>query len=205
MRDAIPLPALYKGSGLGLGRPAWPIKIRKAQGARTDPLPQPATTRFPASTVCHPRRMGDTWRTCRTEGTGETTTPHPVILGSGRLEDRASAPFSKWAVPPRLPPSMGKARTAPLLRCDACLREPTPRMPPTSHAPPHAAPRAGIVGSAVREEPYRGKNRPACPRTVFGPSPTTHYAYVWPRPGGSCRCTKRGVHFLYPYNCARAV
>ena len=21
----------------------------------------------------------------------------------------------------------------------------------------------------------------------------------------SCRCTKRGVHFLYPYNCARAV
>ena len=31
------------------------------------------------------------------------------------------------------------------------------------------------------------------------------YAYVWPRPGGSCRCTKRGVHFLYPYNCARAV
>src|SRR4051812_16394377 len=30
-------------------------------------------------------------------------------------------------------------------------------------------------------------------------------AYVWPRLGGSCRCTKRGVHFLYPYNCARAV
>ena len=28
---------------------------------------------------------------------------------------------------------------------------------------------------------------------------------VWPRPGGSCRCTKRGVHFLYPYNYAWAV
>ena len=47
MRDAIPPPALYKGSGLGLGRPARPIKIRKAQGARTDPPPQPAMARFP--------------------------------------------------------------------------------------------------------------------------------------------------------------
>src|SRR4051812_734653 len=78
-------------------------------------------------------------------------------------------------------------------------------MPPMSHTPPHAAPHAGVVGSTAREESYRGKNRPACPRTVFGPSPTTRCAYVWPRPGGSCRCTKRGVHFLYPYYCARAV
>src|SRR3954464_15839260 len=90
-----PLPTLYKGMGLGLGRPARPIKIREAQGTRTDPLPQPATTRFPASTVCHPERMEDAWQTCRTEGTSEATSPHPVIMGSGRLEDCASAPFSK--------------------------------------------------------------------------------------------------------------
>ena len=95
MRDAIPPPALYKGTGLGLDRPARPIKTRKAQGARTDPPPQPATARFPASTVCHPKRMGDTSWTCRTERMGEATSPHPVIVGSGRLEDRASAPFSK--------------------------------------------------------------------------------------------------------------
>ena len=100
-------------------------------------------------------------------------TPHPVIMGSGRLEDHTSAPFSKWVAPPCHPPFMGKARTTPLLGCDACLREPTPRMPPTSHAPPHAAPRAGIVGSAAHKESYRGKKCPACPRTVFGPSPTT--------------------------------
>ena len=48
-----PPPALYKGSGLGLGRPARPINTREAQGARADPLPQPATARFPASTAGH--------------------------------------------------------------------------------------------------------------------------------------------------------
>ena len=93
-----PLPPLYKGTGLGLGRPARPIKTREAQGARANLLPQLATARFPASTVSHPKRMGHTWRTCRTEGTGEAISPHPVIVGSGRLEDRASAPFSKWTV-----------------------------------------------------------------------------------------------------------
>ena len=54
----------------------------------------------------------DVTHACRTEATGEATSPHPVIVGSGRLEDHASAPFSKWAAPPRLPPFMGKARTA---------------------------------------------------------------------------------------------
>ena len=77
------------------------------------PAPQPAAARFPASTVRHPKRMRATWQACRTEATGEATSPHPVIMGSGRLEDHASAPFSKWAVPPRLPPFMGKAQTAP--------------------------------------------------------------------------------------------
>ena len=108
-----PLPPLYKEAGTGLCRPARPIQPPETQGIKTDPLPQPATARFPASTVCHPKRMGDTWRTFGTEGMGEATSPHPVIVGSGRLEDRASAPFSKWAAPPRLHPFMGKARTAP--------------------------------------------------------------------------------------------
>src|SRR4051812_9548123 len=48
MRDAIPPLTLYKGTGWGLGRPAQPIKTRKAQGTRADPLPQPAAARFPA-------------------------------------------------------------------------------------------------------------------------------------------------------------
>ena len=90
-----PLPPLYKGEGLGLSRPTRPIQTPEAQGIRTDPLPQPATARFPASTACTP----GAWRThggrAETEGTGEATSPHPVIVGSGRLEDRAPAPFSK--------------------------------------------------------------------------------------------------------------
>ena len=104
--------ALYKGAGLELDRPARPIKTQKARGARADPPPQPTTTRFPASTARHLERMGGTWRTCRTEGTDEATSPHPVIVGSGRLDDRASAPSSKWAAPPRFPPFMGKTRAA---------------------------------------------------------------------------------------------
>src|SRR3954470_8188850 len=86
-----PLPALYKGTGLGLGRLARPIKTREAQGTRTDPLPQPAMARFPTSTVCHPKRMGDAWQTCRTEGMGEATSPHPMIVGSGRLEEEGAS------------------------------------------------------------------------------------------------------------------
>ena len=109
MRDAIPPPTLYIGTGWGLGRPAHPIKTWKAQGTGTDPPPQPAAARFPASTDCHPKRMGAAWRACRTEATGEATSPHPAIVGSGRLEDDTSAPFSKWAAPPRLPPFMWKA------------------------------------------------------------------------------------------------
>ena len=90
-----PLPPPYKGAGSGLGRPARPIQPPEAQGIGSDPLPQPVTARFPGSTACHPRRMKDAWQTGRTEGTGEATSPHPVIMGSGCLEDRDPAPFSK--------------------------------------------------------------------------------------------------------------
>ena len=113
VQDAVPPPALYKGMGWGLGCPAQPIKTRKAQGTGTNPLPRPAMTRFPASTVRHPKRMRTTWQACGTEATGEETSPHPVIVGSGRLENHASAPFSKWVAPPCLPPFMGKAQIAP--------------------------------------------------------------------------------------------
>src|SRR3954462_12650521 len=82
MRDAIPPPALYKGTAWGLGRPALPIKTRKAQGTGTDPLPQPAAARFPASTDRHPKRMRATWQACRTEATGEATSPYPVTVVS---------------------------------------------------------------------------------------------------------------------------
>ena len=90
-----PLPPPYKGAGSGLSGPARPIQPPEAQGIETDPLPQSATTRFPASTACHPKRMKDVWRTCRIKGTGEATSPHPVIVGCGRLEDRDPAPRSK--------------------------------------------------------------------------------------------------------------
>ena len=90
-----PLPPPYKGVGSGLGRPVRPIQPPEARGIGTDPLPQPATAWFPASTACHPKCMEDAWQTCRIEGTGEATSSHPVIVGSGRLEDRAPAPFSK--------------------------------------------------------------------------------------------------------------
>src|SRR4051812_10159545 len=66
-----------------------------------------------------------------------------------------------------------------------------------THAP-HAAPRAGSMGSATREETYRGKNRPTYPRTVFGPSPTTRCAYVWPRPGAPVGVQKGGYTFCTP-------
>ena len=62
---------------------------------RTDPLPQSATAQFPASTVRDPKRMGAAWQACKTKATDEATSPHPVIVGSGRLEDRDPAPFSK--------------------------------------------------------------------------------------------------------------
>ena len=53
MWDDTPLPPPYKGAGSGLGRPTQPIQPSEAQGIRTDPLPQSAMARFPASTACH--------------------------------------------------------------------------------------------------------------------------------------------------------
>ena len=49
------------------------------------------------------------------------------------------------------------------------------------------------------------KTAPPARALFLGLAQRRDCAYVWCRPGGSCRCTKRGVHFLYPYNCAWAV
>src|SRR3954469_16702310 len=77
---------------------------------------------------------------------------------------------------PRLHASLrlwGRREPPPLLRRDACMRGSAPRTPLTSHTPPHATTRVGCMGGAAREGTYHGKNRHACPHTVFGPSPTT--------------------------------
>ena len=50
--DALPPPP-YKGARSGLGHPTQPIQPLEAQGIRTDPPPQSATARFPASTAGH--------------------------------------------------------------------------------------------------------------------------------------------------------
>ena len=73
--------------------------------------------------------------------------------------------------------------------------ETAPRMPPTSRTPLHAAPRARVVGSAAREKYYRGKNRPACPRTVLGLAQARGLLSLYKRRGAP----------LYPFTCAWAV
>ena len=71
------------------GRAPTPALYKEGEGAMA------SRSANPASTACHPKRMEDTWRTCRIEGTGEATSPHPVIMGCGRLEDRDPAPRGK--------------------------------------------------------------------------------------------------------------
>ena len=69
--------------------------------------------------------------------------------------------------------------------------------PHVKHDPPCRAFNAGC-GEAQRTENYCGKNPPRLPAHRSGPGPTTRRAYVWPRPGGSCRCTKVGALLLTP-------
>ena len=195
-----PPSALYKGAGLELDRPARPIKTQKARGAGTDPPPQPTTARFPASTARHLERMEGTWRTCRTEGTGEATSPHPVIVGSGRLADRASAPSNQRATPPHLPPFMGKARAASFhIYCDvthACGNRPT-HAAHVTHAPPPRVARAGRGRRSARKF-YRGKNHPACLRTVLGLAQQRVALMCGPGPGAPVGVQKEGYTFCTP-------
>ena len=109
-----PPPALYKGTGWGLGRPAQRIKAREEQGVGANPLPLLATAQFPTSTVRDPKRMGAAWRGCRTKATDEAASLRLVIAGSGRPENRAPAPSSKCTTPPRLPPFREEGVNRPL-------------------------------------------------------------------------------------------
>ena len=80
-----------------------------------------------------------------------------------------------------------------------------------THAPhimhdPHVAHSTQVVGKRNERGSYCGKNSSArVPAHHSGPGPITLRAYMWPRPGGSCRCTKVGVLFLHPFTCARVV
>ena len=77
-------------------------------------------------------------------------------------------------------------------------------MPPMSRAPLHVAPSTLVVGSASHEKFYRGKNRPACPRTVLGLAQQRVVLMCGPGRGLLSVYKKRGT-LLYPFTCARAV
>ena len=49
------------------------------------------------------------------------------------------------------------------------------------------------------------KTAPPARAPFLGLAQRRDCAYVWPRPGGSCRCTKRGAHICTPFSCAWAV
>ena len=68
----------------------------------------------------------------------------------------------------------------------------------TSHAPPHAAPRARIVGSTAREESYRGKNCPACPPPFLGLAQQRVALMCGPGPGAPVGVQKEGYTFCTP-------
>src|SRR3954466_11982919 len=112
-----PTPPLapYKGAGWGLSRPAQPIKTKEEQATKDRPA---ASTHDGPVSCLHrrdPKCMETTWRARRAEATGEATSPHPVIVGSGRPGNRALAPFVHRTAPPRLPPLMEKAQTVPFI------------------------------------------------------------------------------------------
>src|SRR3990170_476146 len=76
--------------------------------------------------------------------------------------------------------------------------ESAPRMTPTSRTTLHVAHSTRVMGKRSGRSGYYGKDPPRLPAHRSGPSPTTRRAYVWPRPGGSCRCTKVGALLLTP-------
>ena len=64
---------------------------------------------------------------------------------------------------------------------------------------PHIAHSMRVVGKRNERGNYCGKNSAArAPVHRSGPGPITPRAYMWPRPGGSCWCTKVGVPFCTP-------
>ena len=66
---------------------------------------------------------------------------------------------------------------------------------------PHVTHSTLVVGKRNWRGSYCGKTPPRIPAHRSGPGPITLRAYMWPRPGGSCRCTKVGVLFVPIYLC----
>ncbi len=63
---------------------------------------------------------------------------------------------------------------------------------------PHVTHSTRVVGKRNWRRSYHSKTLPRVPVHRSGPGPTMLCAYVWPRPGGSCRCTKVGALLLTP-------
>src|SRR3954465_6744317 len=141
-----------KKEGDGVG--ARPPRSTNRSGGRAGDWGRPTTSTRVGPVPCLRRRnpecMKTTWWARRAEATGEATSPHPVIMGNGRPESRASPPFVYRTAPPRLPPLKEGTGVSPLFRrkkivhdvTRACAVRP-PRTPPTSRTPrtprPHDA------------------------------------------------------------------
>ena len=97
---------------------------------------------------------------------------------------------------------MGKARATSFpINCDVthvCGCCPTYASHVMRAHDPHVARSTWVVGKRSGRNSGRGKNPPQLPAHRSGPGPTTCCAYVWPRPGGSFRCTKVGALLLTP-------
>src|SRR3954465_10507041 len=106
----LPPSAPYKGAEWWLGRPAPPIKAEEGQATGADPLPRPASDRFPASTAATPSAWRPRGRRAEPRRQVRRPLPNPAIMGSGRPESRASTPFVHRTAPPRLPPFMAEVR-----------------------------------------------------------------------------------------------
>ena len=63
---------------------------------------------------------------------------------------------------------------------------------------PHVTHSTRVRGKRNWRGSYCGKTLPRIPAHRSGPSPITLRAYMWPRPGCSCRCRKVGVPFCTP-------
>src|SRR3954468_23642502 len=108
---------------------ARPPRSTNRSGGRAGDWGQPPpSTRVGPAPCLHrsdPECMKTTWWACRAEATGEATSPHPVIMGNGRPESRASPPFVYRTAPPRLPPLKEGAGVSPLFRREEIVRDVT--------------------------------------------------------------------------------
>jgi hypothetical protein len=117
------------------------------------------------------------------------------VMADSRLERRGG----KWAAP-RWIPCYGEGARLPLLL-------PNVNTPIRAHCghgrsahASHIAHSTRVVGKHSKRNNYKQLTPATRARALFGPSPTTPRTRVWPRPGGSCRCTKYWA-FSTPYLC----